>query len=139
MPLFNNVRDAMDRNVQFVEEGTTVKDVLGTMIKNGVWAVVVAAKGVPLGVVTEHDILRRCDYNGLDASRVRAEEIMSSPIILIDVDAPIGEALATMVERGVRRLFIADNGKIVGRITEKAVLESTMNVMLALKSYASAV
>lgn len=134
MPLTSTVRSVMDKNVQFVEEGSTVADALRTMIEKGVWSVVVLKKGLPMGVVTEHDMLERCFDKGFDANRVLVETIMSSPLLLIDADALTGEAMKKMVEKSVRRLYIVENGQIMGRITAKSVMENTLGVMIAISS-----
>jgi len=134
MPLAGKVRDAMDTNIPLVEAGAPVSEVLKAMLKSEVWSVVVVRKGLPLGVVTDHDILRKCVGKGFEPSRMTAGEIMSAPLILIDADATIGEAMTKMVEKDIRRLYIAENGKIAGRITEKSVLRNTLGVMLTLSS-----
>lgn len=134
MPLAGKVRDAMDTNIPLVDASATVSEVLKAMLKREVWSVVILKKGLPVGVVTDHDILRKCVGKGFEPSRVKAEEIMSAPLILIDADATVGEAMSKMVEKDIRRLFIVENGKIIGRITEKSVLKNTLSVMLSLSS-----
>lgn len=134
MPLAGKVRDAMDTNIPLVDASATVSEVLKAMLKREVWSVVILKKGLPVGVVTDHDILRKCVGKGFEPSRVKVEEIMSAPLILIDADATIGEAMSKMVEKDIRRLFIVENGKIIGRITEKSVLKNTLSVMLSLSS-----
>jgi len=134
MPLSGKVRQVMDSNIPLVEAGATVSDALKTMLKREVWSVVITKKGLPLGVVTDHDILRKCMGKGFNPNQVKAEEIMSAPLILIDADATVGEAMSKMVENDIRRLYIVENGKIVGRITEKSVLKNTLSVMLTLSS-----
>jgi len=124
----------MDSNIPLVDAGATVADALKTMVQREVWSVVITKKGLPLGVVTDHDILRKCINKGFSPSQVKVEEIMSSPLILIDADATVGEAMSKMVEKDIRRLYIVEKGKIVGRITEKSVLRNTLSVMLSLSS-----
>ena len=124
----------MDSNIPLVDAGAMVSDALKTMVQREVWSVVITKKGLPLGVVTDHDILRKCINKGFSPSQVKVEEIMSSPLILIDADATVGEAMSKMVEKDIRRLYIVEKGKIVGRITEKSVLRNTLSVMLSLSS-----
>lgn len=124
----------MDTNVATVDANATISEVIETMTQRDVLSVLVQEKGLPIGVVTDRDLLRRCIGKGMDVNSVRAKEIMSSPLILIDADAPIGEAMGKMVEKDVRRLFIVKEGKVVGRITDKEVIENAMGILLTLSS-----
>jgi CBS domain-containing protein len=64
-------------------------------------------------------------------------EIMSSPIETISPDASLGEAMAKMVEKNIRRLFVVEQGKIIGRVTQTELFENTLNVMMTLSSLKS--
>jgi len=131
------VKDLMDEKIFTVDADATVAQALKAMLQNDVWSVIVVEKGMPIGVVVEHDVLQRCVGKGLDVNRVKAREIMSSPLIQIDGDAPVGEAMKKLEEASVKRLYIVENGKVVGRITEKSVLEGALNLMMTLSSVTS--
>jgi CBS domain-containing protein len=128
------VKDLMEKNVVTVDSGTTVTDAIKVMLKSNVWSVVVVKRGLPEGVVTERDLIRRCVAKGLVPDRLPVEKIMSSPLITIGPDATIREAMSLMVEKGIRRLFVVDDGKIVGRVTQGHLFESTLDVMSSLSS-----
>ena len=131
------VKDLMDKNVVTVDSGTTVTDAIKEMLKANVWSFVVVKRGLPEGVVTERDLIRRCFAKGLVPERLPVEKIMSSPLITIGPDASIREAMSLMVEKDVRRLFVVENGKIVGRVTQGHLFESTLDVMSSLSSISS--
>jgi predicted transcriptional regulator len=137
MKISARVRDLMDTRVVTVNADATVAETLQAMLTNDVWSVIVLEKGLPMGVVVEHDILQRCVGKGLEVNRVKARDIMSSPLLQIDANAPVGEAMKKLEEESVKRLYIVENGKVVGRITEKSVLESALNLMETLSSVAS--
>ena len=131
------VKDVMDQNVRLVQAGTTVAEAIRVMVKEDVWSLVVEVRGLPEGVVTERDILRRCLSKGLPPDKETVERIMSSPLITINPDANIREAMRTMVEKGIRRLFVVENGKISGRVTQTRLFESSLEVMLSLSNLAA--
>jgi len=133
MPLTLKVRDVMDTKVVQVDGKAPVSDVLKMMLDNNVWSVVVTIDGLPSGVITERDIIRRVIAKGSSLS-VRAQEIMTSPIITISPDASLGEAMAKMVEKNIRRLFVVEKGNIIGRITQTELFENNLNVMMTLSS-----
>ncbi|MEM1949896.1 MAG: CBS domain-containing protein, partial [Candidatus Caldarchaeum sp.] len=82
MPVTLRVRDVMDKKVVEVDEGATVLDVVKKMIENDVWSVVITRNKLPVGVVTERDVIRRCIAKGCSLT-MRVGEIMSSPIEVI--------------------------------------------------------
>ena len=132
MPVTVKVRDVMDTNVYAVNASVNVREVLKTMHEKGVWSVIVEEKGLPLGVITERDVLRRCIIKGLDPGKVLAKEIMSSPLITIGPDEPIGEAMRIMAEKGVRRVYVVEGGKIIGRVTQTNACANLLNIVLTL-------
>ena len=134
LPVTIKVRDVMDRNVIRVAENATAFEVIKRMLDSEVWSVVIEERQLPVGVVTERDVLRRAIGKGLNLEKVNASEIMSSPIITIDPDASLGEAMKMMTDRNVRRLFVLENGKIIGRITQTELFQSNLDLMLTLSS-----
>ena len=130
--LMRDVRDVMEKDVLSVEENTSAFDVLKKMVDRKVWSVLVTRKGLPIGVMTERDFIRRCIMSGLDSKTTPVGKLMSSPLITIEPGAPIGQALALMIDKQVRRLYVVQNGKIVGRVTQTGLLDNTINMFRAL-------
>ena len=99
------------------------------MLQNDVWSPVVEKLGLPKGVATEHDVLRKCVGRA-------SSQMMSSPLITIDPDAAVGDAMTLMVEKNIRRLFVVEKGKIAGRVTQTGLFERMLAVMTDLSSVA---
>lgn len=129
-----SVKDVMDQKVVYVKDTATVAEVLSTMIEHNVWSVVVTRDDFPYGVITERDILRRAISKGYDINKTRAMDIASSPILTMEPNAPIGEALNVMALKAVRRIYITEHGKIIGRVTQTEILKNMLNVMRTLAS-----
>ena len=134
MSIVLKVQDVMDTNVVSIDAGATVADAITTMLKANVWSLLVEKRGLPEGVVTERDVIRRCMGKGLVPDRVPVEKIMTSPLITVGPEATIRNAMGLMEEKNVRRLFVVDKGKIVGRVTQSHLFESTLDVMTSLSS-----
>ncbi len=126
----------MTKDIISIESNASVSEVALTMTKNDVGAVVVTKQGTPVGIITEVDILKRCCIEKACTQARKAKEIMSTPLITIKTDAPIGEAAKMMTEKKIRRLLVTERGKIVGLVTEKDVLRATLsyfeNVLLTI-------
>lgn len=128
------VRELMDKNVVAVESDTRVSEALKRMIESRVWSLVVERESLAVGVLTDRDILRRCAALGHFPNEVKVETIMSSPIITVRPDATAGDAMRTMIDKNVRRLFVVEQGKIIGRITQTELFRSMLDVMTSLAS-----
>jgi CBS domain-containing protein len=69
--------------------------------------------------------------------KTRVIEIMTSPLITIEPDATIGDVMRVMIERNVRQLFVVENGKMIGRVTQTGLFERMLSVMTDLSSIAT--
>ncbi len=111
------VRDVMVRAVKTVKIDTNVKDAVRKMNKFNIGSIVVMDGRRPVGIVTERDILRRIVEQSIDPSIVEVRVIMSHPAITIDPDASIEEAARLMVKKGIKKLPVVENERLVGIIT----------------------
>jgi len=121
------VRHIMTKNIISVKTIDSVSKAASTMLKNNIGAVIVTKNGKPIGIITEVDVIKRCCIGKACSEEIKAEEIMSSPLITIEADAAIGEAAKLMSENDVRRLLVKEKGSIVGIITENDVLRATLS------------
>jgi len=137
MPLTVKVRDVMDKRVVSVIYMATVDEAVKKMLQNNVWSLLVERKGAPWGVVTERDVIRRCVAKGLSTTKTSVGSISTSPVVTIAPDATMREAMDAMAARQIRRLFVVEKGKIIGRITQTEIFQSTIDVMETLSSIAN--
>ncbi len=131
------VRSVMTSDVVSVTPDTPIKDAAVLLSGRGISGVPVCdADGAVVGVLSEADLLvkqggPRNVSGGLfawlvetasaaDVAKLRAHtagEAMTSPAVTIDADAPVAEAARTMVDRGINRLPVVENGVLVGIVT----------------------
>jgi len=134
MPITLKVKDVMDKNVVSVDSNVMVDEAIKRMLQNNVWSLLVDKRGLPDGVVTERDIIRRCIAKGMIPGKTQVGSISSSPLITIGPDASIREAMDLMAGKDIRRLFVVEKGKIIGRVTQTELFQSTLSVMEILSS-----
>lgn len=79
--------------------------------------VIVDAEERPVGLVTDRDLTCRVVAKGLDASKTRAEEIMSRPLVLAEPSDPIEAVVERMRAAGVRRVPVAREGRLTGLVS----------------------
>jgi isocitrate dehydrogenase len=96
----------------------SVKKAAEIMLEKGIGSIVVTEKGNPVGIVTKSDLLARVIVNCRDPRECKIGDIMSSPLISIEKNTPILDAMRELRQRRVRRLLVSDGGKLVGIVSE---------------------
>ena len=119
-----------------VSPDDSVAEAARVMQKEGQTEAIVVLDSAPQGIVTERDILYKVVAAGSDPSLVKARDIMSSPVHTIDESSMAGEAIAKMSRLGIRRLGVTRGGKLVGMITQKAVVTGNVEQNLPLPELA---
>jgi len=112
----SKVKDIMTKTVITIESNKTVTEAAALMTENNVSNLIVMYKNKPTGIVTERDFVRKVLAKN-KPSTTKISEIMSTPLTVIDPDAPIKEAARKMVRKGIRRLPVIKDNKLVGIIT----------------------
>ena len=102
----------------------TIWSIADKMFTNNIGSVIVMSGGAPSGIVTERDIVKSIVRDRKDPMKTKAQEIMSSPLATIDVDKTVRDAIEMMRNKNVRRLAVTKNGRLVGIISERRVLDA---------------
>lgn len=69
-------------------------------------------------------VVEKIARTGEDPNKIRAEEIMSSPLISIEADKTLKDALVLMRDKKIRRLGVTRRGRLVGIVTERRLLDA---------------
>jgi homoserine O-acetyltransferase len=112
------VGDVMIRNVETIEEGTTIAVTARRMIASGVNHLpVLAANGQLAGIVTSWDIAKAVASNFL-----WLDEIMSRSVITAHPAEPIESAARKMEEHAISALPVVDDDQhVIGILTSEAI------------------
>jgi len=111
------VGDIMTRDVVTVSLGRTVQETVEIMNEKEIGCVVVVKDNIPVGIVTERDILKKIVVEGKDPKKTKIEEIMSSPLITGTSDMTLEDAAKLLVLKRIKKLPIVEKGKLIGIIT----------------------
>jgi len=118
------VKNIMAKPVTTVDKDNSVFEAAKAMSEKDIGSIVVTDKGKPVGITTERDILQRVVAKGLDASKVKMTDIMSKPLMTINGNMPIINAIRIMEKNKVRRLLVIEKGKLVGIVTQRDLLRA---------------
>ncbi len=116
------VKEAMRYNPTTIGVEATVAKAAEKMCRDDVGSCIVLQNNLPKGIVTEVDINCKVVARDKKPSEVRVSEIMSTPLITIDVDKTVGDAAHMMVNKKVRRLPVVEDDKVVGLVTVRDIL-----------------
>jgi CBS domain-containing protein len=112
------VRHVIRKKLETIGPSSTAQEAAKRMRSKKMSSLVVIERGdAPVGIVTERDLVRQVCSKDISSDSVLIEEIMSSPIITIDVNASIEQAADKMIQNKVRHLLIVEDGRIYGIIT----------------------
>jgi CBS domain-containing protein len=86
----------------------TVLEAVSTMMAHKSGALAVMEGSTIVGVFTERDLMQRVVARRLDPEAVRISDVMTTPVITIDENAPPVAAARIMRERHIRHLAVVD-------------------------------
>jgi CBS domain-containing protein len=136
--------EIMTRKVVTTTPDSPIEEVARAMLRHHLSGVpVVDAAGTVTGIVTEGDLLRRTE-TGTERTRSRwlelliapgrlaqdyvrsharkVSEVMTDAVISVGPDTPLGEVVALMESRRVKRLPVIEDGRLVGIISRADLL-----------------
>ena len=80
---------------------------------------------IPVGIITERDIIFRVVAQNRGPFKVKLRDIMSHPLITIQDEMSTSKALSMMKRRNVTRLPVVDKkGRLVGMITMQSLVRA---------------
>jgi len=107
----------MSTNVNLFKNESTALEVVKTMSDCDVDYVIVVQSGKPTGIITTRDVLVRAVEHGMPLSSIIARMIYTNPLVTIDEDATVEEAVKLMKQWSIKHLPVTKNDRLVGLLT----------------------
>ncbi|MEW6057275.1 MAG: CBS domain-containing protein [Bdellovibrionota bacterium] len=86
-----------------------VRRVAKLMAVENVGAVLVVENGIPVGMVTDRDLVLRCVSDDHDCSNVLVRDVMTPEVVKVRGDEGIQNVIDVMKEKEVRRVVVVDD------------------------------
>jgi CBS domain-containing protein len=125
------VRDLMQVAVKTVGSNAAVGDAIVTLADSHISAVpVVDAAGRMVGVVSSTDILtseaEACDCTERESlfENTSVSDIMTPRPLTVSPDAEVREAAQQMLYADIHRLFVVEDGRVVGVISTSDIMRA---------------
>ena len=129
------VKELMTTNPQCCTADTGLPDVARMMVDQDCGEIPVidnTSSRVPIGVVTDRDIVCRTIANGLNPVELKASDCMSKPCVTVTQDMSLEECCRIMEEKQIRRLPVVDDrGSCCGIVSLADIALHTKNTVAA--------
>jgi CBS domain-containing protein len=131
------VEDVMVKEVITIDEGSSVKEAAEVMNKFEIGCLVTVRKGKAMGIITERDLLRRVVAEAKDVNSTKVGEIMTSPLVVVEPDMDLEEAVKMMFEMKIKKLAVVDGKKLVGLVSLTDIARFQPQMIKILRQLAS--
>jgi CBS domain-containing protein len=110
-------------------EDQTIQQICKMMSDHDIGSVVVVKRSVdgnnPIGIITERDIVNQIGSSDVFLVQKPIREVMSYPLVTVNLTTSIKEAVQIMQSRNIRRLLVVDKDrKAQGILTQKDVFKA---------------
>ncbi len=99
---------------------------------------VISAQGV-VGIFSERDYARKVALKGLTSAATEVSEVMSSPVVSVNISDTVLDCMNLMTDRRIRHLPVLDKGQLVGIVSigdlVRAIIEDQQFQIEQLESY----
>jgi CBS domain-containing protein len=116
-----SVADVMRREYVGVNEGDTVAGAAALMHGEGVECAIVVRGPDPVGMLTASDVVGVL-ARGEDPDTTEVDAAMRRPVITVDPDDDLGEAIGAIADGDVGWLVVVSEGELVGLVTEHDIV-----------------
>jgi|TARA_B110000014_G_scaffold61244_1_gene41475 CBS domain-containing protein len=117
------IRDIMEKNVVTIEYNKSAIDAAEIISEKNISFLVIMKEGLPIGVLSESDFVRKLNTTNKKSSEVQIEEIMSYKFRWVEPTTQIEDAVQKMLNNNIRRLLVLEENKLVGVITQTDLIE----------------
>jgi len=105
------VKEVMTANPACCTRDTALREVARMMVENDCGEIPVVENkesNIPVGVVTDRDIVCRTVAKGINPLETTADDCMSQPVVTVTPDMSVEECGAMMQEKSIRRVLVVD-------------------------------
>jgi signal-transduction protein with cAMP-binding, CBS, and nucleotidyltransferase domain len=134
--LASPVGKIMRSDVAILESDKTTDVAIEAMQEKNARNVLVSVRGEIVGIVSKTDILFKVTSQGRNPGKVKLREIMTSPVLAVNPQTTITEALSIMDKKKVKQLMVHAYAAVLGMINREDISERIEQISLSLEDTA---
>jgi CBS domain-containing protein len=131
------VDDVMVKEVITINKDSTVKEAAEVMNKFEIGCLIAVEKGKAMGIITERDLLKRVVAKAKDATKTRVKEIMTSPLVVVEPNMDLEEAVKMMFQMKIKKLAVVEERKLVGLVSLTDIARFQPQMIKILRQFAA--
>ena len=117
------IKNVMTKDVFTTSKESRIVEAAKLMASKSVSGLVVVDENVPIGVVSENDVVR-----GFVNGSKRIGDVMSRDFVTISPYSRFSDILIFVGEKKIKRFPVVENGHLVGLVTESDIIESMRDI-----------
>ena len=123
------VTEYMDKDVLILNQNTQTREAARLLRRYETDDIIVTdSKKIPVGIVTDDDILNKVSDASVYAEDTKLKDVMSTPLITINEKSTLQDALRKMRDNNIRKLpVISKKNQIVGMIIQSTIANVIRN------------
>jgi CBS domain-containing protein len=111
------VHEVMTPDPVTIGATASVREAARVMQAENIGTVIVLEQGIPIGIVTDRDLVVRVLAEGRDAAATTLGEICSRDLVTVALATSIEQARVLLQEKAIRRLVVVEQQEPVGLIS----------------------
>ncbi|NVM24176.1 MAG: CBS domain-containing protein, partial [Desulfobacterales bacterium] len=115
------IEDVVIRKVITIDSRSSITEATEVMHRYATSSLVVLSGKKIDGILSTRDVIARVVAKGLDPTTILVEDVMTSPVIMMRPDTPLGEAIKIMIQRKIKKLPLVtgekNNARLVGLLS----------------------
>jgi predicted transcriptional regulator len=116
-------RVLMDRSVPTVEASERLTGIVSRLVENYHGDVIAVDEGEPIGCFNMFDAVKWLTEPDVHLSDIIVRDVVCTPVISVDMENTVEEALGVMRKYGIKSLAVTEAGLLKGYITENGIKE----------------
>ncbi len=117
----DTIKFFMEDQIISVNSDSSVKETVQVMSEKKIGAVLISDGKDFVGIFTETDLLRKVVAVESDLKTVNIKDVMSHPLMTIDMNSSMVAAFVIMQQKNLRHLAVTDKKQVIGILSIKDI------------------
>ena len=128
------VRDLLDskgKDIVSIDVNSSVDDAIRSMNARKISAIMVTEQGKTVGIFTERDVVRSYILGRKSFKDAKVRDAMVTNLIVAVPDDELADISSIMVEKNIRHLPVLDNGRVIGMLSIRDIIQTQVKKLTA--------
>jgi signal-transduction protein with cAMP-binding, CBS, and nucleotidyltransferase domain len=121
--LSSAIGTVLSTDLIILEGDKSAKEAYEAMEEKNARCVLASHNGEVVGIVSKTDILFKILAQDKNPAKVKLREIMTSPVLAVEPNTTVKEALSIMDKRHVRQVMVHAYSAVLGMVTREAIYQ----------------